>query len=130
MLIVCCHTCEWIGYTLGESNALGIFGNWCAVGVQIFFILSGYLYGMRAELFQKEKRIHFLLRNFNKIALDYFVYMLIVVFPVYLHGKSMAQFLSEAFKLLTFSGIQGGYTTYGSSLIFCYAISLHHFCMT
>lgn len=109
VLVICCHTFQQIGYALGESSVLGIVGDWCAVGVQIFLILSGFLYGKRNELFQKENRIDFILRNFNKITLDYFVYMMVVIFPIYMNEcGGVRQSLSMAFKLLTFSGTLWG----------------------
>lgn len=111
ILIICCHSCEWIGYTLGQSDKLGEIGNWCAVGVQIFLILSGYLYGAKADLFRHENRIDWLIRNFKKISLDYFVYLFLVIFPIYLHGISFREALSTIFSTVTFAGTIGGGTS-------------------
>lgn len=108
ILIISCHTCEWIGYALGESTVLGIVGNWCAVGVQIFLILSGFLYGRRGNLFQNEKRIDFVIRNVKKIILDYFVYAVFVILPVYCYGKEFPQIFKMLFRVFTFSGVIDG----------------------
>lgn len=49
---------------------------WLNAGVQVFLFMSGYLYGM------KELKSSFLVRNFSKILLDYWVY-LIFCLPFY-----------------------------------------------
>ena len=43
-MIIFCHAFEFIGYSFGYSNKLGILGNFLAVGVSLFLLLSGYLY--------------------------------------------------------------------------------------
>lgn len=55
MFIISCHTCEWIEYGIGKSNSLRIFGNYCAVGVEIFLLILGYLYDLRKDLFEQEE---------------------------------------------------------------------------
>lgn len=88
IMIIFCHTFEWIGYTLGVSEILGIIGNFLAVGVQMFFILSGILYGRKKWLFEKETYTEFIFRNYKKILKDYYIYAILVIFPVYFLANS------------------------------------------
>lgn len=125
LLILCCHIFEWIGYALGQSEKLGILGNYCAVGVQVFLILSGYLYGNRKGIFIEESRIEFLLRNYKKILLDYYVYAMLVIIPVYALMKPEAVNVKSVLGLLTCSAVWGGYIIYGLFRIFWYVTCLH-----
>lgn len=113
LLIISCHTCEWIGEELSNDNRLAIFGNYCAVGVQIFLIISGYLYGSREELFEENSRVGFLITNFKKILKDYYIYVIFVVFPIYSFLDPDSINLSSIFGVLTCSGVMGGYIIYG-----------------
>ena len=108
LLIISCHTCEWIGEELSNDNRLAIFGNYCAVGVQIFLIISGYLYGSREELFEENSRVGFLITNFKKILKDYYIYVIFVVFPIYSFLDPDSINLSSIFGVLTCSGVMGG----------------------
>lgn len=118
-LILLCHTCEQIGYTLGRSEKLGVFGNYCAVGVQVFLILSGYLYGCRRDIFKTESRIDFLSKNIKKILLDYYVYVFIILLPVYLCLKPGVITIKMVLGILTCSGfVGGGCIIFGIFLIF------------
>ena len=118
MLVVFCHTFEWIGYTLNESMKLGIIGNYCAVGVQIFLIISGYLYGSKSDLFYENGRIEFIISNFKKILLDYYIYVLIVIIPIYFFLQPGTINLANIFRLMTCSGVIGGCIIYGLYHIF------------
>ena len=53
-MVIFCHIFEWIGFSAGYSRRLGILGNFLAVGVQLFLMLSGYLYGLKEDLFDSE----------------------------------------------------------------------------
>jgi peptidoglycan/LPS O-acetylase OafA/YrhL len=104
VLILSCHTCEWIGFTLGKSNSLGILGNYCSVGVQVFLILSGYLYGARSGLFDVESRQAFIFGNFKKILLVYYVYVILIIIPVYYLLQPGTIGIYSIWNLLTCSG--------------------------
>jgi surface polysaccharide O-acyltransferase-like enzyme len=67
LLIILCHFMQFYDNVLTW---------WFNAGVQIFLFMSGYLYGM------KELKSGFLGRNFSKILLDYWVY-LILCLPFY-----------------------------------------------
>ena len=107
LTVIFCHLFEQIGFTLGYGRSLGIIGNFLAVGVQIFLLLSGYLYGRRL-LFEKETRLEFVVRNFKKILLDYYVYVFCVIIPVYLLWKPESITIRSVFCLVTCSGTVGG----------------------
>lgn len=126
VLILGCHTFEWIGFTLNQSRSLGILGNYCAVGVQVFLILSGYLYGSRKVCFDSVSRIQFILRNFKKILFKYYVYMLAVIFPVYYLRSPNLFSLGKVFRALTCSGVVGGgvhHLWYIPYILFCYLMT-------
>ena len=110
LTVIFCHLFEQIGFTLGYGRSLGIIGNFLAVGVQIFLLLSGYLYGRRL-LFEKETRLEFVVRNFKKILLDYYVYVFCVIIPVYLLWKPESITIRSVFCLVTCSGTVGGGTS-------------------
>ena len=106
--ILCCHAFEWIGYTLDKSKNLGILGNYCAVGVPIFLIISGYLYGSRKELFEKKSRFEFIVSNLKKVLLDYYVYVFAIIIPVYFLLSPEMITVHSIWGLLTCSGVLGG----------------------
>ncbi len=126
-LVIGCHLLEWI-YVKGEIYPLivRIVGNYFAVGVQIFLLISGYLYGSKEKLFSDStSRVTFVLKNFWKILKDYYVHYLIVTIPLcfLLHNPSM-----------TVEAVWGAITawrTFGGELqlwfipyiLFCYLIT-------
>lgn len=77
-MIIFCHIFEWVGYSMEYGRKIGIMGNFLAAGVQVFLILSGFLYGSK-ELFVTETRIDFIVRNFKKILVDYYIYLMILI---------------------------------------------------
>ena len=83
--IICCHSLEYSAVILGEREwILRSIGNYCANGVQVFLLLSGFLYGRRSMEFQSSiDRIIFIKRNFWKILRDYWLYCFMVIIPVY-----------------------------------------------
>lgn len=129
IMIIFCHTFEWIGYTLGVSEILGIIGNFLAVGVQMFFILSGILYGRKKWLFEKETYTEFIFRNYKKILKDYYIYAILVIFPVYFLANSgktdFPHMIYNAFKVLTCSGVIEGvhHLWFIPYILFCYLIT-------
>ena len=111
IMVIFCHTFQQIGYTLGYSRHLGMIGDYLSNGVQIFLALSGYLYGSRV-LFQNESRIKFVLRNCKKILLDYYIYAVLIIIPLYcidFAGKTVSE--GAIFNLLMCSGYPGGGTS-------------------
>ncbi len=126
-MIIFCHIFEWIGYDLSNSKTIGIVGNFLAVGVQIFLLLSGYLYGKRDDLFEKDGKIKFVLNNFKKILFDYYIYAFIVIFPIYCLSSEISgiTILKNIFRLLTFSGFGFGFRHlwFIQYILFCYVLT-------
>lgn len=108
LLVISCHTCEWIGFTLGESDKLGIIGNYCAVGVQVFLLISGYLYGSRKGLFEQRNRWDFVFNSWWKILKDYYIYTILVIFPVYYFLSPGTINTTSVWGVITCSNVIGG----------------------
>ena len=91
--IIFCHSFEYSSSIfINKGWILKSIGNYLANGVQVFLIISGYLYGNRKNNVEKseenpfissEVRIRFLIKNSLKILKDYWVYCILVIFPVY-----------------------------------------------
>lgn len=122
LLIISCHTCEWIGFTLGRGKNLGIFGNYCAVGVQLFLLISGYLFGSRKNLFEQRNRWNFVFNNWWKILKDYYIYAIFVIFPVYYLLSPDTITITSVWGVITCSSVWGGCTIYGIFRTFCWHI--------
>lgn len=108
LFVIGCHMFEWIGYDLGYGKPFGAFGQFLSVGVQMFLLLSGYLYGCRQELFVKRSRVAFVLTGFKKILLDYYVYNAFVIIPVYYFLRPESISLKKIFEILTCYSCIGG----------------------
>ncbi len=124
-MVIFCHIFEQIGYG-GYSIKVGILGNFLAVGVQIFLILSGYLYGCKKDLFEKDtSRIKFISKNFKKILIDYYVYVIFVIIPIYYFRNPGTITIGSAFSLLTFSNTFHGvnHLWFIPYIIFCYILT-------
>ena len=81
LLVFLCHALEHTGY-LSKIGVIGIIGNYCSVGVPMFLLMSGYLYGKREyEHFGQRSQIIF--RGFKKVLTDYYVYAFIMIVPLY-----------------------------------------------
>lgn len=83
LLVIGCHYFEWLGSNLeGQPKIFRIIGNSSSVGVQVFLLISGFLYG-RKDLFKESTfRVNFVLKNFWKILKDYYIHYLLVTIPV------------------------------------------------
>ena len=91
--IIFCHSFEYSSSIfINKGWILKSIGNYLANGVQVFLIISGYLYGNRKNNIEKseenpfissEVRIRFLIKNSLKILKDYWIYCILVIFPVY-----------------------------------------------
>lgn len=125
LLVIMCHTCEWLGSSLGKGKMVEILGNYCAVGVQIFLILSGFLYGKRENLFLENTRCDFLWRNCKKILFKYYVYIIIFVLPLTYCLRPGLLNASRLWHVLTcsamFEGIQ--HLWYIPYILVCYLLT-------
>lgn len=109
--IVLCHLLQFYG------NALAW---WFNVGVQIFLIISGFLYGRKEEI----KAVSFIAKEFKKILLNYYVY-LIVSLPFYVLVFHNPFSIKAFLKLLLGVGdVPGlGHLWFVSTILFCYLIT-------
>lgn len=127
-MVVFCHIFEWIGGELGENRQLEIFGNFLAVGVHIFLILSGVLYGEK-DLFKNKSPGSFIMQNFKKLLLDYYIYVLLIIVPVYFIYNYLnfaaKELFGSLFRVLTFSGTVSGvhHLWFIPYILFCYLIT-------
>lgn len=101
--VILCHTFQQIGYSYGYSAAMGRAGDFCADGVQVFLVLSGYLYGKKVKLCGAASRVEFVKRNIWKILLEYYVYCVFVIIPVYAVREPLSITFRSVFGLLTAS---------------------------
>ena len=124
LLVIFCHMFEQIGSNLGY-NRLVVLGNYSSVGVQVFLILSGYLYGRRKNMFEKIGRTEFCVKNVKKILLDYYVYLIIFALPVIyiLQPENITR--DSIWRVATFSGIIWGidHLWYIPYIIACYVFT-------
>lgn len=124
LLVIMCHTFEQLG-SLGKGDELGILGNYCAVGVQIFLILSGFLYGKRKNLFAERNYGIFVWRNCRKILSKYYTYILLFVLPLTFWLRPEILNVSRIWKVLTcsamFEGIQ--HLWYIPYILVCYLLT-------
>ena len=68
-MVVICHICNFY------NNELAY---WFNCGVQVFLVISGFLYGQRGIIRWKS----FYKRNLPKILMDYYIYLAIMI-PIY-----------------------------------------------
>ena len=75
-MVIFCHIFEYMAPATGRfAQVFTCVGNYCANGVQIFFLISGFLYAGRAAQFETGAgRFGFILRNYKKILSDYWIY--------------------------------------------------------
>lgn len=107
-MIIFCHIFSQIGFSLENNEIIGRIGDLLSVGVQIFLILSGYLYGKKKNYFENICKFDFIKKNFAKILLDYYVYLFLVIFPVYYILKPQSITYSSVWKILCTAYTLGG----------------------
>lgn len=110
-LIIACHILQYYG------NALAW---WLNVGVQVFFILSGYLFGKR----KIDNGIDFLMVRCKKILVPYFLFVIVigavyaVICPEYFQAGRYAKMLLLADQLPGQTHLW-----FVAYIVFCYAIT-------
>lgn len=100
-LVLMCHIFEQLGNDF-EKIELIIIGNFCSVGVQIFLLLSGYLYGSRNKLFEKRNRFEFIITNMIKILKEYYLVVFIILIITYYNSPQIIGY-QEIRGVITFS---------------------------
>ena len=111
-LIITCHICQFY------KNELAW---WLNVGVQVFLLVSGYLYGQRDLIETKS----FYRRNISKVLVDHYLFLMISV-PIYIIVFHYPIQRLDYLKLLLGIGtsVQGlGHLWYISTIIVCYIIT-------
>lgn len=100
--------CLLIIWNHASCDIFGGWGNgwlWANIGVQIFFFMSGYLYGGR----EIEDVKPWFLKQFKKIAKPYYLY-LAVFFPIiYFLDPSVLTFTNILIELVFLEGFAPGY---------------------
>lgn len=122
LLVIWCHTFEYLGVCYEKHNFwLTPLGNYSSVGVQIFLLISGYLYGKK----DTPPRIPFVKKNFGKILKDYYVHYILFTIPLCLLFDKSALSVKALWGMVTcwctFGGeVQLWFIPY---ILFCYLIT-------
>ena len=124
--IIFCHSFEYSSSIFVDKGwILESIGNYLANGVQVFLIISGFLYGAKSKknLFSDSKtRIKFLIKNSLKILKDYWLYCILVIFPVYYLKESIILTKREVLGILVTSNVIDGvhHLWFIPYILFCY----------
>lgn len=73
LLIVITHLCLYFNFYVAY---------WCNIAVQIFFFISGYLYGTHSEIVTPQKWI---IKQYKKLSIPYYIYLSFVIIISYLY---------------------------------------------
>ena len=135
--IIFCHSFEYSSSIFADKSwILRSVGNYLANGVQVFLIISGFLYGniciggSKKNLFlTSETRVNFLVKNSLKILKDYWVYCILVIFPVYYFKESIVLTKREVLGVLVTSNVIDGvhHLWFISYILFCYFLTPYLF---
>lgn len=118
--IVGCHMMQRDDFSTDIHGAHIGWAFWFNKGVQMFLFISGYLYGKR----EKIDILSFYKKSFPKILVNYYVFIIAMLIVIYF-SPLLDIGLSDAFKLLTFSGtVPGlGHLWFISTILFCYLLT-------
>lgn len=127
--IIFCHSFEYSSSIFVDKGwILESIGNYLANGVQVFLIISGFLYGAKSKknLFSDSKtRIRFLIKNSLKILKDYWIYCILVIFPVYYFKEPLVLTKTKIIEVLvtsdTISGVH--HLWFIPYILFCYFLT-------
>lgn len=109
--IVLCHFFQYYNIELAW---------WLNVGVQMFFCISGFLYGNK----KITSPINFISKNFKKILIPYFSFLIPTIILYYFFHKealSKSSVISSLFTSGTIIGIE--HLWFISYILFCYLIT-------
>lgn len=127
MFVIGCHLLEWTGSRLGYGKWVAATGNYLAVGVEIFLCLSGYLYGLKADkIFNTpEERMTFICKNVKKILFSCWLWIILVVWPVYtfLQPGSIYGFRYFTILLAQYCPLGVHHLWFIPYILFCYCIT-------
>lgn len=115
VMIIVCHMFQYYDYELCR---------WFNVGVQVFFVISGYLYASK----EIDNPVKFIRKSFTKILIPYWIFLVIAII---LYLKKYPQFLSFStiVKTLLCAGtIHGlGHLWFVGYILFCYLLTPYLF---
>lgn len=113
VMIIVCHLFQYFDNDLHR---------WFDVGVQIFFCMSGYLYGKRMD--GKEDEILFYKKRFIKILTDYYVTILIAMAVEAVFVPASLTKHSVIGSLILYSELDGGgHLWYIPYILLCYLVT-------
>lgn len=111
LLIISCHICQYFDNRLAW---------WFNVGVQIFFIISGFLYGSKLI----NSPVKWFLKNARKILLPYYLFLIPVVILYIFFSPTDIDFGSIIRSFLCVGTIDGiGHLWFVGYILFCYFIT-------
>ena len=111
LLIISCHICQYYGSE---------YAWWLNVGVQIFFVLSGFLYGNKSI----DEPIEWIKKQFVKILPPYylFIFITIVLYLIFSPGTlSIKEIVGSIFCVGTLKGI--GHLWFVGNILICYILT-------
>lgn len=111
LMIIGCHICQHYG---------NVMAFWLNVGVQVFFIISGFLYG------QKELVNYFgwFWKQFKKIVVIYYLFILFVIVLLRLFHPECLSLYNIITSILGIGTLHGfGHLWFVGYIVFCYLIT-------
>lgn len=116
LFVIFCHIMEQSGYTA--------VGNYLAVGVQLFLLISGYLYSNK-EFDTPYIRVNFIIKNSVKILADYYLCVILFFIPVYYVIEPDVINVPNIVNILTCAGTWWGvhHLWYIPYCLLCYMIT-------
>ena len=110
-MIVLCHYFQYFGLELAW---------WFNVGVQMFFFISGFLYGGKDIQFSAD----FIIKNFKKILLPYYCFLIPIIAIYILFERDFLTVSSVIRALLSCGTIKGiEHLWFVPYILFCYVIT-------
>lgn len=133
--IIFCYSFEYSSSIfINKGWILKSIGNYLANGVQVFLIISGYLYGNKQNnvnrpeenlFLDSESKIRFLIKNSLKILKDYWIYCILVIFSVYYFKEPLVLTKRKIIEVLitsdTISGVH--HLWFIPYILFCYFLT-------
>ena len=111
IFIVLCHFLQYYGNELAW---------WFNVGVQIFFCISGYLYGSK----KIASSIDFIIRNSKKVLIPYFCFLIPVIVLYFVFNRELIGVSTVVYALLTSGTIDGiEHLWFIAYILFCYLMT-------
>lgn len=109
--IIACHFCQYYGSE---------WAWWLNVGVQVFFIISGFLYGNKTI----EEPIGWIVKQFKKILVPYYIFLFFAIIGYVLVAPDSISIKNIFGAVLTVGSIRGiSHLWFVSYILFCYLIT-------